>query len=633
MERSGLSRLEMMLAVLVLVMVVIAATTTYMFYAERDKPKDVDAGEGIAEVAFVREGVVVEMDQTEEVDTLTIYDATGEELGKVNVGTSTLRVLADLDWIPYMKYRFDVKLVNGDVLSSPAYAPEKPVPYKLFEISYEDEFPRDKWHASVSAHSHVETVLKFSKDGTKLAIGGLEGRISVADISTGTEIWIKYIDNLKIESVEFSDDGTKVFVGGHNTEWAFYCFDAATGGDPLWSESLRSEIGDFENTTSAPSTYIQTVGDKVWVGVSASKLFIIPEEEEETRSYMTEPRNTSRILHYRSKLFCYNTDGGRVWAFPQDGDPSYDDYGGGVMDRGVMEDSIMIDDAGRYLSVVFSSRNGDTQHYDAQLLVFNAQTGDIHWNWSMPIMRPHAYRSHITNAWLSGDGKYIAVGSHDGWGYFFDNEKNVANGIGASEWRRTLGLYTYIGLSEETSLLTHTSDICPYTDGENVIFHVARTQDTTSQFGNSKTNIIYGVKDYACFDLEGGLQWTFKTGETRAYAGTGRYAYGEGDTYIMFGNEHQEISGLTQDSSTLYYTYTIHPTRTESYFTVLDLGRGSYDGYTHLMWRVALDGSPGTQGDISGDGWYVAMSESPVDKDPTGSSPDLHGFYKVMVYV
>jgi hypothetical protein len=182
-------------------------------------------------------------------------------------------------------------------------------------------------------------------------------------------------------------------------------------------------------------------------------------------------------------------------------------------------------------------------------------------------------------------------------------------------------------------VITHTSDICPYTDGENVIFHVARTQDTTSLYGNSMTMKIYGQNDYVCYDMEGGLKWTFKIGETRAYAGTGRYSYGDGDGYILFGSEHQELSSLSQDSSTIYYSYTIHPTRTESYYTVLDLDRGSYDGYTHMMWRVGLDGSPGTQGDISEDGWYVAISESPVDKDPTGSNPDYHGIYRVMVYV
>jgi hypothetical protein len=216
----------------------------------------------------------------------------------------------------------------------------------------------------------------------------------------------------------------------------------------------------------------------------------------------------------------------------------------------------------------------------------------------------------------------------DGRGFLFDNLANVASGVGTSMWERNMGTYMlYDGI------ITHTSDICPYTDGENVIFHIARTQDTTSQFGNSKTAKIYGQNDYACFDLEGGLKWTFKVGETRAYTGTGRYGYGVGGGYLTFGNEHQEISGLTQDSSTIYYTYNIHPTRTESYFTVLDLQEGSYDGYTHFEWRVRLDGSPATQGDISEDGWYVAIAESPVDKDPTGSNPDYHGEYKIMLYV
>ncbi|NIP36049.1 MAG: hypothetical protein GWN18_13890, partial [Thermoplasmata archaeon] len=93
-------------------------------------------------------------------------------------------------------------------------------------------------------------------------------------------------------------------------------------------------------------------------------------------------------------------------------------------------------------------------------------------------------------------------------GYLFDNLKNVASGVGQPEWQRNMGIYMYIN-----DVITHTSDICPYTDGERVIFHVARTQDTTSQFGNSKTNVIYAVKDYVCFDMEGGLEWTFKVGE------------------------------------------------------------------------------------------------------------------------
>jgi outer membrane protein assembly factor BamB len=414
-------------------------------------------------------------------------------------------------------------------------------------------------------------------------------------------------------------------VGGHHTEYRFYILDAANG-NVVHEKDHKAEVGETP-TASAPTTYLQTKGDNVWMVVSASWTDIVPPEE--TRSYMTEPRNTSRILHYRSKMFCYDiASGERLWTFPVDGDASYDDWDGGVMDRGIMPDSLMVDDAGDYLSVAFSSRNGDTAYFDAQLVVFDAQTGEMLWNWSMPVEGPNIYRSHITNAWMSPDGKWIAVGSHDGRGFLFDNVKNVASGLGVSEWELNLGFYMEIN-----SVVTHTADICPYTDGENVIFHVARTQDTTSQFGNSKTNIIYGVKDYVCFDLDGKIKWTFKVGETRAYTGTGRYGYGVGGGYLAFGNEHQEISGLTADTSTMHYTYYMHPTRTESYYTVLDLQRGSYDGYSHLMWRVRLEGSPATQGDITDDGWYVALAESPVDKDTTGSNPSYHGEYRVMIYV
>ncbi len=68
MTERGLSRLEMILAVLVVVLLVSTTASAYLFYAERDKPKDVEAGEGIAQVAFVREGVVVELDQMEDAE-------------------------------------------------------------------------------------------------------------------------------------------------------------------------------------------------------------------------------------------------------------------------------------------------------------------------------------------------------------------------------------------------------------------------------------------------------------------------------------------------------------------------------------------------------------------------------------
>jgi WD40 repeat protein len=401
----------MMLAVLVVVLIVATTASAYLFYAERDKPKDVEAGEGIAHVAFVREGVVVELDQSEDVDTLTLYDAAGDEISVISVGSEVTRILADLDWVPYMKYRFDVKLASADVLSSPSFAPEKPVPYKLFEISYADEFPVEEYHASVSAHSHTEAVLRFSPDGTRVAVGALEGRVSVIDINQESEIWVKRLDDLSIESVEFTEDGTKVLIGGHHIEYRFHCLDAATG-DELWRKDVKSEVGETP-TQSAPSTYLQTKGDRVWMGVSASWTAVV----DETRSYMTEPRNTSRILHYRSKMYCYNLAGEQIWTFPVDGDADYDDWGGGVMDRAIMQDSIMVDDAGEYLSVAFSSRNGDTSYFDAQLVVFDAREGDILWNWSMPIIQEFSYRSHITNAWLSPDGKWIAVGSMDGRGF------------------------------------------------------------------------------------------------------------------------------------------------------------------------------------------------------------------------
>jgi hypothetical protein len=122
MAERGLSRLEMMLAVLVVVLLVATIASAYLFYAERDKPKDVEAGEGIAQIAFVREGVVVELDQAEQVDTLTLFDAGGDEISEVAVGKEVTRVLADLDWVPYMKYRFDVKLASADVFAPPSFS-------------------------------------------------------------------------------------------------------------------------------------------------------------------------------------------------------------------------------------------------------------------------------------------------------------------------------------------------------------------------------------------------------------------------------------------------------------------------------------------------------------------------------
>ncbi len=625
-EGAGLSRLELWLSVLVVLLVVATSVSAGLFVKERVRSKEVAAGEGIRELAFVRMGVVVDLDEAMDVESLTILDSTGAELRTTDVGMTAARVLAPLDWTTGTKYRFDVRLADGSVLSTPAYAPGRPVPFKLFEVSYDKEFPVEEYHATVQAHSHVEAQLSWSVDGKSLGVGALEGRASVVDVATGKERWVHYIENMSIEAVQFTDDGAYVLLGGHHPEYRFVCLDARTG-EEVWHRDVKSEVGDTP-THGAPSTYLQVVGSKVWMGLSASWI----EKVDATRSYMTEPRNASKVLHYRAKLYCFDVPtGDRVWTFPADGS-EWDDWGGGVMDRGLMQDSLMLDEQARYLSVVLSSRDGDTRYDEAVQMVFDAQTGALKWRWRMPVVAP-AYRSHITNSWLSGDGRWIAIGSHDGRGYLFDNAAIVGGAVAQPKWMRNLGLFVRIGGVESQGLITHTSDICPYTDGEVVIFHVARTQDTTSYSGNTKETILFGVKDYVAYDMDGALQWTFKIGETRAYAGTGRYAYASGGGYIGFANEHQEVSSMSQDSSSMYYAYTIHPTKTEPYFTVLDLRRGSNDGYTHLCWRVRLDGSPGSQGAISPDGWYVAFSESPVDKDPTGKDPDYHGSYKVLVYV
>jgi len=615
----------MMLSLLVTALVVVAGITSALFIEERAKPKDVAAGSGISEVAFVRSGVVIQMDQSRDVDRVQVLDVTGTPLKNVSVGQATPRVLVPLEWTRDAKYRFDVHLANGDVLSSPAYAPEKTLAYELFEKSYAKEFPVEEYHASLQAHSHTEAVLQFTRDGGRLGVGALEGRASIIDVSTGKELWVHYIDNLSIESVQFTDDGTHMLVGGHHPDYRFVCLDAATGQE-LWHKDAKAEVGDTP-THAAPSTYLQVRGNTVWMGLSTSWT----EKVVPTRSYMTEPRNASQVLHYRSKIYCFDAaSGDRKWTFPTDGDATWDDWGGGVMDRGIMQDSIMLDDAGRYLSISFSSRMGDTKYDEAVLVVFDATAGTIEWRWEMPVLAP-AFRSHITNSWMSPDGRWIAVGSMDGRGYLFDNAAAVSSGVGAPKWMRNLGMFETIGGVEGPGLVTHTSDISAYTDGATVMFHVARTQDTTSYTGNSKTNVMQGTFLNVAFDLDGGLMWTFKIGETRAYAGTGRYAYGVGGGFIGFANEHQEYSGLSEDSSTLYYTYYLHPTRTESYYTVMDLKHGSYDGYTHLEWRFRLTGSPGSQGAISPDGRYVAICESPVDMDPTGSNPDYVGEYRVIV--
>ncbi len=618
-----LTKGEKALSVVVVVLLLIAGIALYLFLEERGRSKVVEAGKGVSEVVFSRTGAVIALEGEEEVEDVEIYDGTGSRIGNEAINKPSDTVVLDFDWNPNEKYRFDINLKDGSMLSSPGYAPLKPQPYELFSVDYSGEFPPEEegHHGGVTQYAYAKGVVDISDDGKYCAVALIEGRVSIVDLETGQELWNKFIEDYNIGNMKLSDDGRYFVVGGSHTDAPVICFNTETG-EEVWRYNTKQDLGAYDYAVTSGKTLVALEGNShVWVASQFGWY-----ETAGTRSYVTLPINESNIPKFRSQVYCFDiTTGETVWTYPEGGDPD-DDWGDGKIDKGITS-MFVSEGSDQYLAVGLQSWMPQPSHTKDRALVLDAENGDLLWNWEIPV---GAHCSHSINSGttISPNGKYVAVGSDEGRMYFFDNQKCIDQGYGQAEWVRDLGSPRVID-----GIVHHVGLPVPYFSNEELIVTVKYMYDGITFEDLPSTSLLHGYQFVLVYDTNGALKWDYYTGQSYSHTNGARQDVDTTSGYITVTRMHQWMSNYPVDKTSTTYSYMVPPEKNVPGVTVLDLNRESTESEDHVVWHLPVEGDCGGQADISSDGKYVAFVEGPVDIDPTGNNPNILGDYKLHVYV
>jgi outer membrane protein assembly factor BamB len=613
---------EKVLAVSLAVFVVVAGISFYLFMAERGKSKDVEAGEGINQAVFTRTGAVLELEETESIKEVKVLDSNGDDIVTDQMDKNTDTILIQFDWTAGEKYRFDVELKSGDVLSTPGFAPQKPQPYKLFSIDYSGEFPASEEgnHGGIMQYAFTKGITDISNDGKYCAVGLIKGRVSMVDMETQQEIWNHYIENVKIQTFKLSDDGNYLVVGCSGADAPVICYNVKTG-EEEWRYNTKQDLGAYESSVSSGKTLVALEGnDKVWASSTFGWYETIM-----TRSYATIPVNESLIPHFRTRIYCFDLDSGeKLWEYPKVGGRN-DDWGDGMIEKGVC--SLFVSkEPNRYLSVGLQSWSPQPNYLQDRVVVIDAEDGSHLWDWKIPIVN-HCSISINIGTYISPDGKYVTCGADDGRTFLFDNEKCIDQGYGSVEWMRDLGTPKITD-----GVLHHIGLPVPYTDGKNVMVTLKYCYDDRTFEDLPSDMLVYGYQMYVVYNMKGELVWDYYTGQSYTHTPGYNQAVDASSGYVTMSSMHQWMTNFPADKTSTSYSFLTEPAIQTTTFTVLDLTVDSTEAMDHVAWSIPLEGDSGGQGDISPDGVYVAFIEGPCDVDPTGRSPDIRGKLQLHVY-
>lgn len=627
---------EKIMAIGMAVLIVLTGLSLFLFFAERSKSKIVEAGEGISQTVFTRTGAVVEFEEISQVESVEVRGPDGEIITETMVGKDTLFVLNNFEWTPFLKYRFDVKLKDGSLISTPAYAPDKPQPYKIFSLNFDSEFPReqDGNHAAITGSTFINNY-QFSKDGKYLVLALNKGRLSVVDVEGQKEIWSKYIDNINWRHVYISEDNKYVSVGGTHQDAPVYVFYLQTG-EEVWSYKAIQDFGAVEDAIANGRTSICQVGSEyLWVCSGFEWVEIV--ESPQTRHSIFTPINASVLYQCRARLYCFElSTGKKVWEYPKVGGTG-DDWGDGFMNGNI--NGLNMDlDSQKYVLIYPKSQKGvnPSRPYD-WVKVLDAKTGDELWHYEPDIL-PQCTSNFIYSSSISPDGKYVVMAPSDGRTFLFDNEQCIKQGYGSPKWVINHGTPKVID-----GVLTNVRALNLLCDGKYVYCNSGESVKNQSKpwdYGllHGGGPLMYWDTLYV-YNLQGELQWSWYG---RVPVGASNMEnqvvdFSSGYMVTAYGTA-TTMRDYTEDKNSERYAYSIHPTKMKTVFSVLDLTVDSSAGVDHLCWSITTDAAPvaffGFGGMVSSDGAYVAMLTTPLDYSPTGTpdTADIRGYYELSVY-
>lgn len=268
-----------------------------------------------AHVTFVRGGIAVDgmLGQVE-------VKKEGERLSTRRLNLDGKRQLLLFDWEPGQPYQL---YLGGQEQTQ--VAPQKPTPYRIRTVALEGD--------AVAASSAIPDVsLRFSTDGRRLAVGTLFGELRVIDVLQGTTLLKKQVTEGMVKRVAFSPDGETVYAGEQSPDGFLYALDVRTGAE-RWRRRLADDL-----ETSRPAAAGDRYGIYFLPGVFELQVL----QDGRVVAAGTHSWNVDGVQKNRSRLYVLQPDGSPDFLYPA----------GGALDGNLV--TFDVDPAGQRLVFAFS---------------------------------------------------------------------------------------------------------------------------------------------------------------------------------------------------------------------------------------------------------------------------------------
>jgi len=256
------------------------------------------------------------------------------------------------------------------------------------------------------AGGQPDTVVRFSPDGRRLAIGTFLGRIAVRDVYAGRAIWDRRIAEGIVKQVDFSPDGGRVYFGEQSVDGFLYAADAGSG-KILWQRRLADDLG-----TSPPPPKDSLYG--IYQLPACFRLKTLADGDLVVLGIHCWGDHTKTEAMTRlCRVYRFSPDGTIRWAFPADG----------PMPLGLIH--MDVDRTGRRVAVLAASTAGNTPSdcpfRPGTVYVLDGRTGKLVGAHTFEPLKPHFEQVEFWQSVSVGpQGKLASLGLHDGRTFLVD---------------------------------------------------------------------------------------------------------------------------------------------------------------------------------------------------------------------
>jgi outer membrane protein assembly factor BamB len=533
---------------------------------------------------FVRQGLVVQAHDLTKLSVardgkvMAAWDAEAPGAGAVRLDAH--RLWLNLDWQPGEEWRLEVAGRQGKQRLS-LTAPQRPSPLLVSRTNLEYVLP-----SRPAMGSNPDTEVRFSPDGSRLAIGSIRGWLRVVETMTGRVVYAKKMAEGMVKRIAWGRHGDRevLYVGEQSPDGFIYCLDAADGGE-IWRYRTADDVDT--STATADDTH-----NRVYNLPGLYQLLAFPGEElvaVSTHGWYRDEKWATKCLVYGIS----GLDGRIKWRWPRDKVfPHSITWFAASADGGTLAFSTFRASA---------TMGADPDFPGGALYCLDGKRGVLSWLYRVPPLMPYYRRP---SCWMgvavSPHGERICLGLNDGRAMLFSSRYQ---GRPAPLWTKEVGTPVMVGDIPVAAPISYAAmdDRIAYLALPNTVIPASTgNQRSRLPTPHPMSNYLLAV------DLGGDILWRWRSpGATQGMflSRDGRWA----------------ATGITADrgsrDTNLFGLALFDTTRPGS-------------GAAKLLYHYACEGPLFFQADFSADGRFLAVTEYPYSLD---EGKTVYGRYRVQV--